>query len=27
MIRPGEVFYRVVDAGDLPAAAPDKDGR
>jgi len=27
MIKPGEVFYRVVDAGDLPAAAPDKDGR
>jgi cell division protein FtsB len=25
MIKPGEVFYRVVDAGDLPPAEPDKE--
>src|SRR3546814_6252592 len=27
MIKPGEVFYRVVDAGDLPPAAADKDSQ
>jgi len=25
MIKPGEVFYRVVDAGDLPSAVAGKD--
>lgn len=27
MIKPGEVFYRVVDAGDSPSAAARKDGQ